>query len=178
MQIWADGLAVASAAFLPSITVMAEDLNTTPAMINYTVAIFIVAVGVAPLIWSPLSGFYGRKMVYLMSMPIMVRMKGEWADGRLWRLLVWRKVIPLHRSLELVFCKALVVLPSCLLAPELWEISTGRRRGRTPWLGSTAVSSSVQAAHLSLRVCSQSTLRLHGVRRSISCAHAPPSLSG
>jgi MFS family permease len=52
---------------------MAEEMNTTPAMINYTVAIFVVAIGVAPLVWSPLSGFYGRKPVYLMSMPIMVR---------------------------------------------------------------------------------------------------------
>ncbi|CAK9786620.1 MFS general substrate transporter [Cutaneotrichosporon oleaginosum] len=62
---------VASSAFLPSITVMADELNTTPEMINYTVAIFIVTIGIAPLFWSPLAGFYGRKPIYLLSMPIM-----------------------------------------------------------------------------------------------------------
>lgn len=50
---------------------MSEDLHTSESMINYTVAIFTATVGVAPLIWSPLSGFYGRKPVYLASMPIM-----------------------------------------------------------------------------------------------------------
>lgn len=50
---------------------MAHDLHTTEAMINYTVAIFICSVGIAPLIWSPLSGFYGRKPILLASMPIM-----------------------------------------------------------------------------------------------------------
>ena len=49
---------------------MAEDLHTTPAVINYTTAIFVVTIGIAPLLWSPLSGFYGRRPVYLASMPI------------------------------------------------------------------------------------------------------------
>lgn len=60
-----------SSAFLPSITQMSHDLSTTPEMINYTVAIFIVSIGVAPIFWSPLAGFYGRKVVFLLSMPIM-----------------------------------------------------------------------------------------------------------
>lgn len=51
---------------------MASDLHTTASTINYTVAIFIVTIGVAPLFWSPFAGFYGRKGVYLSSMPIMV----------------------------------------------------------------------------------------------------------
>jgi MFS family permease len=36
------------------------------------VCIFIVTIGIAPLIWSPLAGFYGRRPIYLASMPIMV----------------------------------------------------------------------------------------------------------
>ena len=51
---------------------MSSDLNTTPAIINYTVAVFIVMIGFAPVVWSPLSGFYGRRPIYLASMPIMV----------------------------------------------------------------------------------------------------------
>lgn len=63
--------AVASSVFLPSIPQMAAELHTTAAIIDYTVAIYIVTIGVAPLLWSPLSGFYGRKPIYLASMPIM-----------------------------------------------------------------------------------------------------------
>lgn len=51
---------------------MSADLNTTPSVINYTVAIFLVTIGIAPLFWSPLSGFYGRRPIYLVSMPIHV----------------------------------------------------------------------------------------------------------
>jgi MFS family permease len=51
---------------------MARELSSTPEIINYTVAIFIVVIGLAPILWSPLSGFYGRRPVYLASMPITV----------------------------------------------------------------------------------------------------------
>lgn len=51
---------------------MADELHTTPEVINYTVAIFIITIGIAPLFWSPLAGFYGRRPIYLLSMPIMV----------------------------------------------------------------------------------------------------------
>ena len=50
---------------------MAIDLHTTDSVIDYTVAIYILTIGIAPLLWSPLSGFYGRKPIYLASMPIM-----------------------------------------------------------------------------------------------------------
>ncbi|ORY35815.1 major facilitator superfamily domain-containing protein [Naematelia encephala] len=63
---------VTSSVFLPSIPQMAGDLHTTASMINVTVAIFLLSIGIAPLFWSPFAGFYGRKPVYLASMPIMV----------------------------------------------------------------------------------------------------------
>ncbi|WWC72432.1 uncharacterized protein I206_106394 [Kwoniella pini CBS 10737] len=61
-----------SSIFLPSIPQMAEQLNTTAEIINYTVAVFIIIIGIAPVFWSPFAGFYGRRPVYLASMPIMV----------------------------------------------------------------------------------------------------------
>ncbi|WVQ86011.1 hypothetical protein IAT38_008179 [Cryptococcus sp. DSM 104549] len=61
-----------SSIFLPSIPYLAQDLHTTAEVVNYTVAIFIVTIGVAPVLWSPYAGFYGRKPIYLASMPIMV----------------------------------------------------------------------------------------------------------
>ncbi|WVQ70615.1 hypothetical protein IAR50_000135 [Cryptococcus sp. DSM 104548] len=61
-----------SSIFLPSIPVMSTDLHSSTEVIDYTVAIFLVSIGVAPIFWSPFAGFYGRKPVYLASMPIMV----------------------------------------------------------------------------------------------------------
>ncbi|OWZ59705.1 dityrosine transporter [Cryptococcus neoformans c45] len=61
-----------SSIFLPSIPPMAVDLHSSAEVINYTVAIFLVTIGVASVFWSPYSGFYGRRPVYLASMPIMV----------------------------------------------------------------------------------------------------------
>ncbi|WRT70535.1 uncharacterized protein IL334_007533 [Kwoniella shivajii] len=63
---------MSSSIFLPSIPQMAEELNTTPEVINYTVAVFILVIGIAPVLWSPYAGFYGRRPIYLASMPIMV----------------------------------------------------------------------------------------------------------
>jgi len=63
---------MASSIFLPSVPQLANDLETSETIINVTIAIFIVIIGVAPIIWSPLSGFYGRKPVYLASMPITI----------------------------------------------------------------------------------------------------------
>ncbi|WWC65403.1 uncharacterized protein I303_108021 [Kwoniella dejecticola CBS 10117] len=61
-----------SSIFLPSIPQMADQLHTSAEVINYTVAVFIVVIGIAPVFWSPYAGFYGRRPVYLASMPIMV----------------------------------------------------------------------------------------------------------
>ncbi|WWD08489.1 hypothetical protein V865_006601 [Kwoniella europaea PYCC6329] len=61
-----------SSIFLPSIPQMSEQLHTSSEVINYTVAIFILVIGIAPVFWSPYAGFYGRRPVYLASMPIMV----------------------------------------------------------------------------------------------------------
>ncbi|WVF68151.1 hypothetical protein IAT40_002914 [Kwoniella sp. CBS 6097] len=61
-----------SSIFLPAIPLMSLDLHTSTKVINYTVAVFILVIGIAPVLWSPYAGFYGRKPVYLASMPIMV----------------------------------------------------------------------------------------------------------
>ncbi|WWD20555.1 hypothetical protein CI109_105031 [Kwoniella shandongensis] len=61
-----------SSVFFPSIPQMSADLHTSASVINYTVAVFIVTIGIAPVIWSPFAGFYGRRPIFLASMPIMV----------------------------------------------------------------------------------------------------------
>ncbi|GAA5820951.1 hypothetical protein JCM11251_001893 [Rhodosporidiobolus azoricus] len=59
-----------SSSFLPSIPQISEELNTTPSIINVTVAIFILVIGLVPLIWAPYAGVYGRRPVYIVSLPI------------------------------------------------------------------------------------------------------------
>ncbi|KAL7416263.1 major facilitator superfamily domain-containing protein [Mrakia frigida] len=63
---------LASAAFFPSIPNIAESVRTSPEVINGTVAIFTAVLGAAPLIWAPLSGFYGRRPIYLISLPVHI----------------------------------------------------------------------------------------------------------
>ncbi|GAA5992480.1 hypothetical protein JCM10908_000839 [Rhodotorula pacifica] len=60
----------ASSSFLPSIPQIVDDLHTTASIVNVTVAIFILCMGIFPLIWAPYSGVYGRRPIYLLSLPI------------------------------------------------------------------------------------------------------------
>ncbi|BGP20130.1 hypothetical protein JCM10213_000786 [Rhodosporidiobolus nylandii] len=62
----------ASSSFLPSIPQICEDLNTTPTIVNATVAIYIAVIGFVPLAWSPYAGLYGRRPIYVLSLPIFV----------------------------------------------------------------------------------------------------------
>ncbi|GAA5915376.1 hypothetical protein JCM6882_000236 [Rhodosporidiobolus microsporus] len=60
----------ASSSFLPSIPQISEELNTTPTIINVTVAIYILVIGLFPLAWAPYAGVYGRRPIYIVSLPI------------------------------------------------------------------------------------------------------------
>lgn len=86
--------AFSSSSFLPSIPQIVEDLDTTASIINITVAIFILFIGIFPLFWAPYSGVCrsprrpftpawfrcsllmysasadGRRPIYLLSLPI------------------------------------------------------------------------------------------------------------
>ncbi|KAM0750703.1 MFS general substrate transporter [Meredithblackwellia eburnea MCA 4105] len=59
-----------SASFLPSIPNIVEDLDTNATILNITVAVFILVVGITPLIWAPFSGIYGRRPIYILSLPM------------------------------------------------------------------------------------------------------------
>ncbi|KAF8584881.1 MFS general substrate transporter [Ramaria rubella] len=62
----------ASSAFLSSIPQISSDMGVSQSVVNYTVAIYLMIVGVAPLGWSPYSTFYGRQRIYLISLPIFI----------------------------------------------------------------------------------------------------------
>ncbi|GAA5847354.1 hypothetical protein JCM9279_000252 [Rhodotorula babjevae] len=59
-----------SSSFLPSIPQISQDIGTSAAVINVTVAVFILCIGLFPLCFAPYSGLYGRRPIYLISLPV------------------------------------------------------------------------------------------------------------
>ena len=47
----------------PSLPVMTIDLNTTSTLLNFSITLYFVVMGISPLFWSPLSDSYGRRIV-------------------------------------------------------------------------------------------------------------------
>lgn len=139
--------AVTSSIFLPSIPQMSADLDTTASVINYTVAIFLVTIGIAPLFWSPLSGFYGRRPIYLVSMPIHVAASIGVALSNNVGAIIGTRILQGFGGSCVVNHFALtkwVYLLKCSLrlGRVPWETFTGRQNGRTRWDGITAVYAS------------------------------------
>ncbi|KIJ23886.1 hypothetical protein M422DRAFT_39390, partial [Sphaerobolus stellatus SS14] len=83
----------ASSSFLSSIPQITHDLHTNQSIINYTVAIYLVVLGVAPLGWSPYSTFYGRQIIYLISLPIFVGGSIGVAESRTLAQLIVTRII-------------------------------------------------------------------------------------
>lgn len=61
----------ASGCFTPTILEIARDLNTTGTVINYTIGAYIFVIAIGCLIWAPYAGYYGRRPVYLCSLPLV-----------------------------------------------------------------------------------------------------------
>jgi len=91
---WAALLApFASSAFLPSIPQIASDLQTSESVINYSVAVYLVVIAFAPLAWSRASTYYGRRLVYLSSMPVFILGSVGVAESRTLAQLIVTRVI-------------------------------------------------------------------------------------
>ncbi|TDL18887.1 MFS general substrate transporter [Rickenella mellea] len=60
-----------SGCFIPSIPRIAEELDSTPSIINLAVSLSILTVSIGSLFWATYSGFYGRRPIYLGSLPIL-----------------------------------------------------------------------------------------------------------
>ncbi|KAF8583162.1 MFS general substrate transporter [Ramaria rubella] len=61
----------ASGCFVPCVPQIAKDLNTSGTVINYTVAVYVCMVAFGNLIWAPYAAFYGRRPIYLASLPLL-----------------------------------------------------------------------------------------------------------
>ncbi|KAI0738042.1 MFS general substrate transporter [Daedaleopsis nitida] len=62
---------LASGSFIPSIPEIARELETTGKVISLAVSVSLVTAGVGSLTWATYSGTYGRRAVYLRSLPCL-----------------------------------------------------------------------------------------------------------
>ncbi|KAJ5781665.1 uncharacterized protein N7518_010148 [Penicillium psychrosexuale] len=61
-----------SAIFLPSLSQVTDDLNTTTTITNLSIALYMLAMSIFPLWWSSFSERLGRRTVYLASFALFV----------------------------------------------------------------------------------------------------------
>ncbi|KAI0026906.1 MFS general substrate transporter [Vararia minispora EC-137] len=79
--------------FVPSIPQIARDLGTTGAVVNVAVSLSIFGSSTGSLTWARYSGFYGRRPIYLTSLPILaVGSFGVAAARSVPALMFWRAV--------------------------------------------------------------------------------------
>ncbi|KAK7437130.1 hypothetical protein VKT23_018753 [Stygiomarasmius scandens] len=80
-----------SGSFFPTIPDIAEDLDTTSSMVGLTVSIAVFAACIGALFGATYSGFYGRKPVYLCSLPLLiVGSIGVALSPSISSLMIWR----------------------------------------------------------------------------------------
>ncbi|EAU80804.2 hypothetical protein CC1G_04914 [Coprinopsis cinerea okayama7 len=58
--------------FVPSIPQIAKDMESTPAVISLAISISIFAFAIGAIIGATYAGFYGRRSVYLFSLPVLL----------------------------------------------------------------------------------------------------------
>ncbi|KAG2139128.1 major facilitator superfamily domain-containing protein [Suillus bovinus] len=79
--------------FVPSIPQIAKDLDLTDAVVSLAFSLSILAYAIGSLAWAAYSSFYGRRSIYLWSMPFLcVGSCGVALSTSLQSLLFWRFV--------------------------------------------------------------------------------------
>ncbi|KAI8987088.1 major facilitator superfamily domain-containing protein [Pilobolus umbonatus] len=63
---------IGSMIYMPGLLTVMEELNTSSAAVNGTVAAYVVFTGIAPLFWASMSDTYGRKPMYVLSLIISI----------------------------------------------------------------------------------------------------------
>ncbi|KAF5372115.1 hypothetical protein D9758_005012 [Tetrapyrgos nigripes] len=80
-----------SGSFLPTIPDIAEDLGTTGSVVSLTVSISVLAACIGALFGATYSGFYGRKPVYLVGLPLLtIGSIGVALSPSIEYLVIWR----------------------------------------------------------------------------------------
>ncbi|KAK9766765.1 hypothetical protein K7432_003926, partial [Basidiobolus ranarum] len=64
---------LASTVYFPALPTITADMNASTTMVNATVSLFIMFMGIAPVFWASISDHYGiRRMLYLSSIAIFI----------------------------------------------------------------------------------------------------------
>ncbi|KAI0765013.1 MFS general substrate transporter [Fomes fomentarius] len=88
-----------SGSFVPCVPEIARELGTTGSVINLAVSVSLVSTAVGSLIWATYSGKYGRRFVYLRSLPCLcIGSIGVTSSHSVPELLSWRVVQALGSS--------------------------------------------------------------------------------
>ncbi|KAI9290674.1 MFS general substrate transporter, partial [Neoconidiobolus thromboides FSU 785] len=61
---------LSSTIYFPSLEAIKEELNTTEALVDITIAVYMLTLGLAPLVWGGMADRFGRKGVFLISQAI------------------------------------------------------------------------------------------------------------
>ncbi len=100
---------VSVALFLPSMPSMVVDLRSSPAGVQLTLSVFMVAFGVAQLVWGPLSDRYGRRAALGLGLGIYVAASiGCWAAPTIEVLIVFRALQAIGACCAPVVARAIV----------------------------------------------------------------------
>ncbi|EPS98621.1 hypothetical protein FOMPIDRAFT_1165031 [Fomitopsis schrenkii] len=79
--------------FIPAIPQIVEDMHSTPAIISLTINLAMFAMAFGNLVWASYSGFYGRRPIYLCSLPTLcVGSVGVANSTSVVELLGWRVI--------------------------------------------------------------------------------------
>ncbi|KAH7911114.1 MFS general substrate transporter [Hygrophoropsis aurantiaca] len=82
-----------SGSFMPSIPQIAKDLDSTPATISLSISFATFASGLGTLFWGTYSSYYGRRPIYLASVPcLVVSSLGSGLSTTAPELFIWRSV--------------------------------------------------------------------------------------
>ncbi|ETW85087.1 major facilitator superfamily [Heterobasidion irregulare TC 32-1] len=80
-------------AFIPSIPEIAREFNTTGSVVNMAVSLSLLASAIGTLTWANYSGFYGRRPIYLASLPFFTLGSLGVAQARsIPEIMIWRFV--------------------------------------------------------------------------------------
>ncbi|KAH9917966.1 major facilitator superfamily domain-containing protein [Fomitopsis serialis] len=77
--------------FVPAIPQLVIDMHSTPSVISLTINIAMFSVAFGNLVWASYSGFYGRRPIYLYSLPTLcIGSIGVATSTSITQLLAWR----------------------------------------------------------------------------------------
>lgn len=94
--------------FLPMLPAIARELETTPAMAQYVLTLFLAATGVAQLFIGPLADRYGRRPVLLVAMAIFVLATVICVMAESIEMLLFGRVLQASTAASMVLTRAII----------------------------------------------------------------------